>query len=66
MSEYQVSEHPFGQSSGAFPGAAQQLDERAELRLVEVAELHEQQFGHLSRAETRALIDVLARVREHE
>lgn len=41
---------------------------RAVLRRLErpVAELHERQFGHLGRAELRALIDVLARVREHE
>jgi DNA-binding MarR family transcriptional regulator len=31
-----------------------------------VAELHERQFGHLSRAELHALIDMLARVRAHE
>jgi DNA-binding MarR family transcriptional regulator len=41
---------------------------RAVLRRLErpVAELHERQFGHLGRAELRALVDVLARVREHE
>lgn len=39
---------------------------RAVLRRLErpVAELHERQFGHLGRAELRALVDLLARVRE--